>query len=794
MADSTESIRDRKRNASVLHTYATTDAMVGRIIADLPEDALALDAPDRMPGPPPTAAAPAMTEIPATSTSPSAPLPLLWSERVLTVTVSDASGERTVHLATPFARIGSLPGADIVLPSDDVPPRALYLHATEKGIFCLPLVEPTEHAKLFHGWLQRGQWLTLGPYQLCAELDGAAATQSDPPEPQNEGPALDAKLLAEPTQPSIVVSHHGRHLETRSLARPLTILGRTRPSTVRVRDPGLSGCHCALYWTGKAMWIIDLASTGGTSFADAAIAAGPLPPGERFQAGNVEIALCKPGEASGAPLQRGRQLASLQSPRDEGPAAQELRQLREQAARLAGELEQTRATHADAESALRERLGRLTATLTQQQDAFAQERGDGENERRRLKSLLAQSEERSESLKSRLEREAQEHQFLLERLRDESAQHKASWERDRTALEAEIARISQNLHAVHEERSQDKTSHLALISRLERELSEKSAEIENLRRQVDQQQQSNDQRATALQCALTQFETAAQESSAAWEVERNRLELLAAEERSGRSRLEQESARANQLHREEMARIQDSFRQREAVLNEEIQQLRRSIQAHETAACENAEAWDKERRHQKALAGEVETRLRKLESELEIAQQAHQMETARLQLALSAREAMPNEAPDLPAPKWPAESVEQESAQGLNREEWEREDHLLQARPTDQDSHDPETDRAEFDLTPDDGAELTGATDVEAAEAPRRVEFALPKNADATAGVELDDPEALNRMVRFARQKRGRLIPAVRTTALYVLWGSAIAVTLAAVLFLAGRFAQEYWP
>jgi hypothetical protein len=58
--------------------------------------------------------------------------------------------------------------------------------------------------------------------------------------------------------------------------------------------------------------------------------------------------------------------------------------------------------------------------------------------------------------------------------------------------------------------------------------------------------------------------------------------------------------------------------------------------------------------------------------------------------------------------------------------------------------------------------------------------------------IRIDDPKALNRMVRFARHKRGRFLPRIRTAAIYTLWGSAILVAIAAALFVAGRLYRTF--
>jgi len=63
-----------------------------------------------------------------------------WCDRTIQVTVDGPAGrcERTID--RPYARIGSHRSADVVLKG--CPRRAFYLHATSRGLFCLPLVPP----------------------------------------------------------------------------------------------------------------------------------------------------------------------------------------------------------------------------------------------------------------------------------------------------------------------------------------------------------------------------------------------------------------------------------------------------------------------------------------------------------------------------------------------------------------------------------------------------------------------------------------------------------------------------
>jgi hypothetical protein len=150
---------------------------------------------------------------------------------------------------------------------------------------------------------------------------------------------------------------------------------------------------------------------------------------------------------------------------------------------------------------------------------------------------------------------------------------------------------------------------------------------------------------------------------------------------------------------------------------------------------------------------------------------------------------------DHTAPEPPGTTVQNESAAGPGRPVSETEERFFESADIDEDSCLSEAESYVVSLDPADsaGADLAGIH-----RAPRsnslEAESAFPEDAHSAPEIGFDDPEALDRMVRFARHKRGRLLPALRKAALYVLWGSAIVVALAAALFLAGRLAQEYLP
>ncbi len=46
--------------------------------------------------------------------------------------------------------------------------------------------------------------------------------------------------------------------------RSLTVVGREKPSDLRLRSEFISSTHCVLYWQNGKLWFVDLLSSNGT--------------------------------------------------------------------------------------------------------------------------------------------------------------------------------------------------------------------------------------------------------------------------------------------------------------------------------------------------------------------------------------------------------------------------------------------------------------------------------------------------------------------------------------------------
>src|SRR5687768_9766129 len=90
----------------------------------------------------------------------------LWTHELLVVTVGGPSGVRELLIDKPFARVGSHPDSEVVLDDPGVAKRALYLHATSDGVFCLDLDIEDSVAQKRGRWMLPEDAIQLGPYTL----------------------------------------------------------------------------------------------------------------------------------------------------------------------------------------------------------------------------------------------------------------------------------------------------------------------------------------------------------------------------------------------------------------------------------------------------------------------------------------------------------------------------------------------------------------------------------------------------------------------------------------------------
>jgi pSer/pThr/pTyr-binding forkhead associated (FHA) protein len=411
----------------------------------------------------------------------------LWYSGGLAITVLGPEGESRVRLGQPYARVGAHSNADVVLSGEGVPLRCLYLHATAAGVFCAPLIEESAGPALFHGWVAPGQEIAVGPY-LLAIAQGAEGSEPQPA----PSAKLDAKSLPAELQPTLVIDCGNGQRTSRKLPRPLTIIGRTHPSAVRLKSSRISSCHCALYWDGEAAYVVDLLSGNGTTLSEAPVESTRLPFGQTLHLGGLAIDLAAPS--------RSPQSASL--PRTAGggrwktaaDAEAEVRELERQTVALGTELERLRLARREAEATLGAEIERMQESLAAQnadwdheRTAWRQERSALEEQVRQLSQQLERAQAELKQREALLGRHVKKGESERQARDTEFAQERTAWDEERQRLQNQLAQEDRRFRKAQEEARQVEKKREARVCELEQELAERDSLWERERGELRKQ-------------------------------------------------------------------------------------------------------------------------------------------------------------------------------------------------------------------------------------------------------------------------------------------------------------------
>jgi len=181
----------------------------------------------------------------------------LWCDKRLTVTVDGPTGCQKITLDRPYARVGSHPNSEILIP--DIEKRTLYLHATEAGVFCLDLRgQGLSGSQNLGVWLAPDAHLNLGTCSLTVALEPSSNEQPLPAH------SLLARGLSNDSTPVFRVTCKDGPKVRYRLRRQLTLVGRYATSGLNLSGATVSSPHCVLYRDHGRIWCIDLLSGNGT--------------------------------------------------------------------------------------------------------------------------------------------------------------------------------------------------------------------------------------------------------------------------------------------------------------------------------------------------------------------------------------------------------------------------------------------------------------------------------------------------------------------------------------------------
>ncbi len=220
--------------------------------------------------------------------------PRYWCEQTLLVTIDGPGGLRRIEVGKPFARIGSHPSAEVVLRGWRMASRGLYLHATDSGVFYLDLSSTHSNEPPLRGWLHAEEAVKLGAYRVSARLaEGPNAEGPSAEGPNAEGPSAEPDLQtrgsAEAPFPILAMAAGDHKIGRRRLVRQLTVVGRHRPSNIRLTSRSVSAAHCVLVWDLDTLWVVDLLSGNGTKVDGELVEAAVVPQHATLTLGQVDL-------------------------------------------------------------------------------------------------------------------------------------------------------------------------------------------------------------------------------------------------------------------------------------------------------------------------------------------------------------------------------------------------------------------------------------------------------------------------------------------------------------------------
>lgn len=188
------------------------------------------------------------------------------------IKVAVAEGQQFVELSKPFARLGAEKRCELWLPALGAP-VAVFMHATNEGVFVYDLSCPGVFARHAAGIWKPGQEIVVGPYRLTL-LDyrylGLAQT--------SQGPMHELDI--ETKKPG------------RNAFRPMhsvAFLGQSVRCDLRLRHRSIAELHCAFLEFPEGLMVVDLFSPGKVLSHLAEVDYSLLRDGDSVRCGEVDL-------------------------------------------------------------------------------------------------------------------------------------------------------------------------------------------------------------------------------------------------------------------------------------------------------------------------------------------------------------------------------------------------------------------------------------------------------------------------------------------------------------------------
>jgi pSer/pThr/pTyr-binding forkhead associated (FHA) protein len=219
----------------------------------------------------------------------------LWCDQRLIVRVIGPDGCEQVATCGPFARVGSHPGSDVVLPG--TAKRTLYLHATAAGVYCLDLRDHADvNSEQSGRWVRSETSIAVEGYALSVSLEPVAKSSGLPQS------LLARNLVPRPTLAFRITCKGGPKAKYK-IHRPLTVVGRDTTCGLNLSGTKVSSPHCVLFCDQGRIWCVDLLSNNGTLLNGQSCEVAEVHTGDRLTIGEFRLLHCGQAAAPAALMQ-----------------------------------------------------------------------------------------------------------------------------------------------------------------------------------------------------------------------------------------------------------------------------------------------------------------------------------------------------------------------------------------------------------------------------------------------------------------------------------------------------------
>ena len=202
----------------------------------------------------------------------------------------------TVQIDAPLLVVGRGSQCDLRLTHPDVSRRHACIHLLRDRALCVDLGSRTgihwNEERRQSGWLDAGSVVRIGPFEL--RLAGSPPATFDTDELCENEP-FDTDVLFRrqafgEAGPGLRFLNQSAPAPPVSLERPITLIGRTDPCKLRLRDESVSRVHSSVMVTPDGVWIADLLGRGGVKVNGEFVSLSRLSAGDVIQIGRYRFA------------------------------------------------------------------------------------------------------------------------------------------------------------------------------------------------------------------------------------------------------------------------------------------------------------------------------------------------------------------------------------------------------------------------------------------------------------------------------------------------------------------------